>query len=153
MARNEQRPPAARRASASPWNTLAPPALAVLSVACTAAGIWLYRDNRAHGADMIPSAADTTLALAYPAVGAFLLRRRPGNAAGWVLVSTSLLGLYILAGAYAVRGLVVEPDGLPGATAAAWLATWGGRRTWRSRPSCRCCSPTACSPTGATAAW
>ncbi len=106
---------------------LVPPVLAALSVACTVAAIWLHAENRSHaGVVSVLSPADVAVAITYPLVGAFLLRRRPTkNPAGWVLVSTALIGVYLLAGQYAVRGLIIDSGELPLATGAAWLAMWG----------------------------
>jgi signal transduction histidine kinase len=102
-------------------------ALAAVSVACAVASLPVYAYNASHlGAKVhYLFADDLVVGILYPLVGAFLVRRRPQNAVGWVLVLTSVLGVNALANQYAVAGLLVSPGSLPGATAAAWVAAWG----------------------------
>jgi signal transduction histidine kinase len=101
--------------------------LAAVSVACAVASLPLYAYNLSHLGVKVHYfyADDLVVGIVYPLVGAFLVRRRPQNAVGWLLILTSVLGINALAGQYAVAGLVVSPGSLPGAAAAAWLATWG----------------------------
>ncbi|PLS75479.1 MAG: hypothetical protein CYG61_07070 [Actinobacteria bacterium] len=63
-------------------------------------------------------------ALAFPALGAFVVSRRPRNAVGWLFCSALLLAVGFFAEQYAVYSLLVEPGSLPGGAAMAWLATW-----------------------------
>ena len=56
-------------------------------------------------------------------LGAFIASRRPENPIGWVM---TVMGFSILLSdaltEYAVRGLLLDPGSLPGASVAAWLA-------------------------------
>ena len=62
--------------------------------------------------------------LAYTAVGAFILSRRPSNRIGLLYCLGAAVAAAFLAEQYAVHALLVEPGNLPGGTWAAWLATW-----------------------------
>ncbi len=114
-----------------PWSRPAPAtvaaAAAAFSVACAVASVAVYAYNASHlGARVRFFYADNlVVGILYPLVGAFLVRRRPGNAVGWLLTATSVLGVNALANQYAVAGQLVAPGTLPGARAAAWVATWG----------------------------
>jgi len=100
--------------------------LAVLSITTSAAAVWLHLANESHaGVVSVLLVSDVAVAVAYPLVGAFLLRRRPGNRLGWVLMTTSLLGPYALASQYAVHAIVVGGERSPVANAAAFLSVWG----------------------------
>jgi signal transduction histidine kinase len=101
--------------------------LAAISVLCALASVAVYAYNvsRIGARVQYLYGDDLVVGVAFPFVGAFLVRRRPGNAVGWVLVATSVLGVNALANQYAVAGLVVSPGSLPGAGFAAWVATWG----------------------------
>jgi hypothetical protein len=57
-------------------------------------------------------------------IGAFLVRRRPGNRVGWVFAATSVLALNAFANQYPVTALLVHPGGPLGGLAA-WVASWG----------------------------
>lgn len=116
--------------SVSPWRPGLPAVAAVLaavSVACAVASLPLYAYNASRIGARVHYlyGDDLVVGVLYPLTGAFLVRRRPSNAVGWVLVLTSVLGVNALANQYAVAGLVVSPGNLPGATAAAWVAAWG----------------------------
>jgi hypothetical protein len=89
-------------------------ALAAVSVACAVASLPVYAYNASHlGAKVhYLFADDLVVGILYPLVGAFLVRRRPQNAVGWVLVLTSVLGVNALANQYAVAGLLVSPGSL-----------------------------------------
>lgn len=101
--------------------------LAAISVLCAVASVAVYAYNvsRIGARVQYLYGDDLVVGVAFPLVGAFLVRRRPGNAVGWVLIATSVLGVNALANQYAVAGLVVSPGTLPGAEFAAWVATWG----------------------------
>jgi hypothetical protein len=64
--------------------------------------------------------------IAFAVVGALILTRRAGNRIGWLFCWIGLAGSLTGAfDAYALYGLAARPDaGLPGATAAAWVASW-----------------------------
>jgi hypothetical protein len=61
----------------------------------------------------------------FPLVGALIAWKRPTNVVGWLLLTYSLAeAFHGLAGSYAERGVLTEPDSLPGAGGAAWVITW-----------------------------
>ncbi len=67
------------------------------------------------------------LAIPFPAVGALILSRQPGNAIGWIFCVIGLLqALNIFAGQYGRYELLVQPGSLPGGEAMIWLESW----TW-----------------------
>ena len=75
------------------------------------------QDTRAEVGPIIP----------FVVVGALIVTRRPDNRIGWLFC---LLGFFLEAAsaldAYALYALAARPDaGLPVATAAAWVASWG----------------------------
>ncbi len=69
--------------------------------------------------------ADVIMAVIFPAVGALIVSRYPGNALGWLFC---VAGLFIatggFAGEYAAYTLIVEPGLLPGGVAAAWAGSF-----------------------------
>jgi hypothetical protein len=78
----------------------------------------------------VPGAVDSRgeagPAIAFAVVGALILTRRAGNRIGWLFCAIgfaqSLTGALA---AYALYGSAARPDaGLPGTTAAAWVASW-----------------------------
>jgi signal transduction histidine kinase len=100
--------------------------LAVLAVASTAASLWLYAYNLPRvTVELAYLYGDAVAGLLYPLAGAYLVRRRPGNAVGWVFASTSVLALNAFANQYAVTALLVHPGHLPLGRLAAWIGTWG----------------------------
>lgn len=65
--------------------------------------------------------------LAYSAVGALIVGRRPDNRVGWIFLASGLgFHLWIFAWRYAAYGLLVRPGSLPATEAAAWLSLWVG---------------------------
>ncbi len=63
--------------------------------------------------------------LAFPVIGALITARRPENPIGWLFLLAPLVGFAgNFAGEDALRGLVVDPESLPGAAAAAWFYQW-----------------------------
>ncbi len=65
--------------------------------------------------------------LAFPAVGLFILSRRPGHPIGWVFCLANLgWALNNCAGSYARYALVSSPGSLPAGGVAVWLYTWPG---------------------------
>lgn len=86
-----------------------------------------YRNGTATGNR--PSASYFGLGVAIvvlPLCGGLIALRRPENGVGWLLVGGgALISCGLLAHAWAVRALIVDPGGaVPLGTAAAWLATW-----------------------------
>jgi hypothetical protein len=62
---------------------------------------------------------------AFMVVGALVVAHRPNNAIGWIFSAIALLAFTAgLAGEYATYALVTRPGSLPGATFAAWYASW-----------------------------
>jgi hypothetical protein len=77
----------------------------------------------------VPGAVDSRgeagPAIAFATVGALILTRRPGNRIGWLFCAFGLLSVTSALDAYALYALAARPDAaLPGATAAAWVASW-----------------------------
>lgn len=115
---------------AAPWERtralhLSPWLVCAASVVVTALGALLHVLNRGtpntrHFFDPVMPA----VALAFPALGAFVVSRRPRNPVGWILCSGLLLGVGFFAEQYAVYAVLVEPGSLPGGAAMAWVATW-----------------------------
>jgi hypothetical protein len=65
--------------------------------------------------------------LAFPAVGLFILSRRPGHPIGWLFCLANLgWALNNCAGSYARYALVSNPGSLPAGGVAVWLYTWPG---------------------------
>jgi signal transduction histidine kinase len=104
------------------WTIRLAGVLALVSVVATLASLFVYVDNRRH-LDVSYTYADVVAGVLYPCLGAFLVRRRPDNRVGWVLVATWVVGLNGLANQYAVSAVLVHP-GLPLAALAAWFASW-----------------------------
>jgi hypothetical protein len=62
---------------------------------------------------------------AFMVVGALVVAHRPNNAIGWIFSVIALLAFTAgLAAEYATCALVTRPGSLPGATVAAWYASW-----------------------------
>jgi hypothetical protein len=62
---------------------------------------------------------------AFMVVGALVVAHRPNNAMGWIFSAIALLAFTAgLAAEYATYALVTQPGSLPGATFAAWYASW-----------------------------
>jgi hypothetical protein len=62
---------------------------------------------------------------AFMVVGALIVTHRPGNAIGWLFSAIALLAFTGgLTAEYATYALVTRPGSLPGATFAAWYASW-----------------------------
>jgi hypothetical protein len=62
---------------------------------------------------------------AFMVVGALVVAHRPNNAIGWIFSAIALLAFTAgLAAEYATYALVTRPGSLPGATFAAWYASW-----------------------------
>lgn len=71
-----------------------------------------------------PNAGDLVLGTLFPVAGALVLWRQPRNAAGWVLLSASLVAVSVLAHEWAYDAGVADPGSLPLVGAAVWLASW-----------------------------
>ena len=100
-------------------------AAAALSLAGTIGAVLLHRGNAGTpGVDRF-WIGDIVVGALYPLVGAFLVRRRPDNAVGWILAGTSLIGLYALGGQWFVRAELVEGRPLLLSDLGGWLNAWG----------------------------
>ena len=65
------------------------------------------------------------LSLGFAAVGALVVSRRPEQGLGWLYLGTAMaMAITVFVFEYAQYGLVVDPGGVPGATAAAWVSAW-----------------------------
>lgn len=66
-------------------------------------------------------AGDTVLGSVWPIVGALIVRARPRNPVGWLMLVPALIGPYQVAGFYAASSNGEGPLGV----LAAWFAVWG----------------------------
>ncbi|MDI2126791.1 sensor histidine kinase [Yinghuangia seranimata] len=99
--------------------------LAVVAVVAMAAYIPVY-DWVAARADVVPlSWGDVILGSAWPVIGAFVVRGRPRNPVGWLLMVPSSYGPYLLVSLYGVASARIADDPLPLGDFAAWIGTWG----------------------------
>jgi signal transduction histidine kinase len=108
------------------WSPRVAGALAAVSVVCALGSLGLYAYNLSFAAGRVQYLYGDNLVVGmiFPLAGAFLVRRRPGNLVGWVLLAGCLVGINALAGQYAVAGLLGPHGRLPGAELAAWVGTW-----------------------------
>jgi signal transduction histidine kinase len=99
--------------------------LAVIAVVSSAAYVPFY-EWTADRAQLGPmSWADVVLGSAWPVIGAFVVRGRPRNPVGWLLLIPASLGPYLNLSLYAVVSAEVADEPLPAADFAAWIGTWG----------------------------
>ncbi len=98
---------------------------AAFSVACCIATVVLH--PRLLGDLDVPPLtwSDVVLGTVYPVAGAVVARSSPRHAVGWVLVSASLIGPYLLAATVGGWSAVVRPDPLPLTDVALWFGVWG----------------------------
>lgn len=94
--------------------------LALLSTACCLTALVLIEVVGVSG-DPAVFAEEYVLGTVWPVVGAVIVRAKPGNLVGWLMLVPALIGPYLLAGIYAAQ---TGGEGLLGA-ACAWFATWG----------------------------
>ncbi|HVF20763.1 MAG TPA: histidine kinase [Mycobacteriales bacterium] len=99
-------------------------------VLLVAAAIWLTAVSTGHD---LPGGVragwgapvGAALFLAIPTFGALIVRRLPGHPVGWLfLLAGACASVSIFATAYAVYGLEVTANQLPGGLVAAWLGSW-----------------------------
>lgn len=69
--------------------------------------------------------SDLLLGSVWPAVGALVVRSRPRNLVGWLMLVAAPIGPYLLMAHYAAASALVVDEPLPGATFAAWVGVWG----------------------------
>lgn len=99
--------------------------LAVVAVVSSAAYVPFYQWT-ADRTELRPlSTGDVVLGSAWPVIGAFVVRGRPRNPVGWLLLVPASLAPYLNLSLYAVVSHEVSDDPLPGADFAAWIGTWG----------------------------
>lgn len=92
-----------------------------MAAALTGLGMVLFFQNRR---EQSLDPVTPVMALAFPALGAFIVSKHPRNLFGWTLCATSLLGLDFFVEQYASYSLVTEPGSLPGGVWMAWVGTW-----------------------------
>lgn len=107
-------------------------ALALGAMTCALLGVVLHSWAAQRGYRVwVLYPADVLLGLALPPVGALLVRRRPGNAAGWVLLlSGTLLAIQSLTKQWAFHGGVADPGSLPLVGVATFFAAWTFAGYW-----------------------
>lgn len=100
-------------------------ALALISVASCVAAVLLH--PRLLGDLDVPPLtwSDVVLGTVYPIAGAVVLRSHPRHAVGWILVSASLIGPYLLATTVGGWSALVRSEPLPLTDFALWLGAWG----------------------------
>ncbi|MDQ3862570.1 MAG: hypothetical protein M3317_03560 [Actinomycetota bacterium] len=76
---------------------------------------------------LLDAAGSAASILTFPAVGLFILSRRPGHPIGWIFCLANLgWAVNNCAGSYARYALVSSPGTLPAGGLAVWLYTWPG---------------------------
>lgn len=100
--------------------TMLAAALAAVSATCCATALVLFEGVGIDGAHP-PTAGEYVLGTVWPVTGALIVRARPRNPVGWLMLVPALIGPYLVAGAYTAE------SGGSGAlgTVCAWFATWG----------------------------
>jgi hypothetical protein len=67
----------------------------------------------------------TFVGVFFPAIGLFLVSRRPEHPIGWLFCAAGLVvGLDHFCGEYAIYALLAQPGSLPAGQAAAWVSSW-----------------------------
>lgn len=97
-----------------------------LSVACAALGLVFLFLNGSYE-DLLDESlgVDAAFALTFPAVGAVIASRRPGNAVGWIFCVIGLCGgAEVFTVEYGIYALVTNPGSLPAGVMATWIGTW-----------------------------
>ncbi|HVM01643.1 MAG TPA: histidine kinase [Acidimicrobiales bacterium] len=95
------------------------------SAAATVSGLVFYVENRrVAGTGQFFDPVMPAVAVAFPALGAFIVSRRPANVVGWLWLATAGVAVAFLAEQYAVHALIADPGSLPGGTWAAWVAAF-----------------------------
>lgn len=93
---------------------------------CTAGSVFLYL-NRATFApgDPLSHIAGDILSVGSVTAGALIVRKYPGHLVGWLFCYLALpIAVYSFTSEYAIFGLVVSSQELPGAAFCAWLQIW-----------------------------
>jgi hypothetical protein len=72
----------------------------------------------------------TFVGVIFPAIGLFLVSRRPEHPIGWLFCAAGLVvGLDHFCGEYAIYALLAQPGSLPAGQAAAWVSSGCGCRS------------------------
>jgi hypothetical protein len=101
-----------------------------VTILLSAASLVLLVATRSTPVDMgtprgINDTGTLLAAIAFAAVGALILVRRPGNPVGWLFWAMGpAIAVNILAKDYAIYALFTRHDTLPGGVTAAWLQSW-----------------------------
>jgi two-component system NarL family sensor kinase len=104
--------------------------LAAATFASQVVVVWIIAWHAAelpdHVVAHLPIAAGSGLLVTmFPVLGAVILRRQPRHPVGWVMTGVAASAILDAAArAYAIDGLYLRPDGLPGTDWAAWFADW-----------------------------
>lgn len=100
-------------------------ALAVIAVVSSAAYVPLYHWTADRTELRALSAGDVVLGSAWPVIGAFVVRGRPRNPVGWLLLIPASLSPYLNLSLYAVISAEIADEPLPFGDFAAWIGSWG----------------------------
>jgi signal transduction histidine kinase len=92
---------------------------AVVSIACAAGAVAGHPDTPGV---LSPQPADLVLATAFPLVAVLVIAHQPRNLVGWLLLTCSTMGPYLLAGQYAA---LTYDDPTLLTDLAAWVSVWG----------------------------
>lgn len=100
--------------------------LALVFLLCAAGLIFLYLNQRTMvSGDPIGQIGGCFFALGSAAIGLLILRRHPRHIVGWLICWLALpVAIFSFSSEYAIYGLVVSPQPLPGAYFMGWLQNW-----------------------------
>ncbi|MET0953788.1 MAG: sensor histidine kinase [Aeromicrobium sp.] len=96
-----------------------------VAVACAAAAVVIHRMVEAR-ADVEPLyLANLVVGAGWPLAGAAVVRARPRNACGWLLLATGSLAVYELLSQYSLWSARIADRPLPGAAVTDWVSMFG----------------------------
>ena len=110
-----------RRAQLLAWG------LAAVALAAVLAGPALHLATGHSGREALDDAIDIGLvfSIAFPVLGALVVRRRESQLVGWVMIGIGTsIAVHSLADTWARIALIDEPGSLPWGTFAAWITSW-----------------------------
>lgn len=103
---------------------------AALAVLLVGAAFAVHLVARRRGLDVAPPlGSDVVLATLFPLAGALVLWRQPRNTVGWVLLSSALVAVSVLAHQWA-ETVIEQPGSLPFGEASFWFAAWTFAPYW-----------------------